>query len=206
MGPWTSSSVWYIKQKMSHRFLTHLSTILGVHLLILFGWSFSQSENLIRSLPQIGPAALKLQVASQVLMPQIRPKPTPVPKKSVAAPAPQAEIQPQVESRPEQSVSSNQRADIRSEYHAELRARIDENKYYPPLSRRLGQKGTVIVAFTLLEDGNIVNVRIDTPSNFERLNESALDAVKKVGRFKPIPLELRESKMDIKVPVKFFTI
>lgn len=91
-------------------------------------------------------------------------------------------------------------------YKAELRAKIDKNKYYPTMSRRLGQTGTVVVAFTLLEDGNIVNVRIDKPSQFERLNVSALDAVKKVERFKPIPKEAGDNKMDIKVPVKFVTI
>ena len=74
------------------------------------------------------------------------------------------------------------------------------------MSRRLGQTGTVVIAFTLLEDGNIVNVRIDKPSQFERLNVSALDAVKKVERFKPIPKEAGDNKMDIKVPVKFVTI
>jgi protein TonB len=83
---------------------------------------------------------------------------------------------------------------------------IDQNKYYPTMSRRLGQTGTVVIAFTLLEDGNIVNVRIDSPSAYERLNASALDAVRKVERFKPIPKEVGENKMDIKVPVKFVTI
>lgn len=95
---------------------------------------------------------------------------------------------------------------VRDLYIAELRAKIDQNKYYPPMSRRLGQTGTVVIAFTLLEDGNIVDVRIHKPSQFERLNVSALDAVKKVERFKPIPKETGDNKIDIKVPVKFVTI
>jgi periplasmic protein TonB len=64
----------------------------------------------------------------------------------------------------------------------------------------------VVVAFTLLHDGNIINIRIDKPSQYERLNASALEAVRKVERFKPIPKEVGEAKMDIKVPVKFVTI
>jgi protein TonB len=91
-------------------------------------------------------------------------------------------------------------------YKAELRATIDKNKYYPTLSKRLGQTGVVVIAFTLLSDGNIVDVRIEKPSQYERLNVSALDAVKKVERFKPIPKEAGEEKMDIQVPVKFVTI
>lgn len=102
--------------------------------------------------------------------------------------------------------SATGKTDVLSKYKAELRARIDQNKSYPVMSKRLGQTGTVVVAFTLLEDGNIIDVRIDTPSRYERLNVSALDAVKKVERFKPIPKEFGENKMDIKVPVKFVTI
>ena len=83
---------------------------------------------------------------------------------------------------------------------------IDKNKSYPALSKRLGQTGIVVVAFTLLKDGHIIDVRLDKPSRYERLNFSAIDAVKKVERFKPIPNEIGELKMDIKVPVKFVTI
>lgn len=191
---------------MTNRFLTHLSSILGLHLLIIFGWSFSQSDIVTKALPHLGAVSLKLRVATQVLIPQPKVEAVVVPKPKLMAKA-APKIRPVETPLPtENTAPAAQHADIKSQYHAELRARIDENKFYPPLSRRLGQKGLVIVAFTLLEDGNIINVRIDSPSSFERLNESALEAVKKVGKFRPIPQELGESKMDIKVPVKFFTI
>lgn len=74
------------------------------------------------------------------------------------------------------------------------------------MSQRLGQTGLVVVAFTLLEDGHIIDVRIDTPSRFERLNASALEAVKKADHFRPIPKELGETKLEIKIPIKFSTL
>lgn len=95
---------------------------------------------------------------------------------------------------------------MREMYKAELRSRIEENKFYPAIARRMGQTGVVIVAFTLLEDGNIINIRIDKPSPYERLNQAGVEAVKKVQRFKPIPDELGLKEMDVKVPVKFVTI
>jgi protein TonB len=104
------------------------------------------------------------------------------------------------------SLNGADNANALESYKAELRAMIDRNKYYPVISKRLGQTGTVVVAFTLLEDGNIIDVRIDRPSRFDRLNLSALDAVKKVERFKPIPKEFGGPKMDVKVPVTFVTI
>jgi protein TonB len=93
-----------------------------------------------------------------------------------------------------------------SSYKAELRALIERNKFYPSSSRRLGQTGTVVVAFTLLKDGHIIDVKVDTPSPFEKLNASAMDAVKKVVRFKPFPDEIEESKLDVKVSLKFLMI
>lgn len=96
--------------------------------------------------------------------------------------------------------------DPRIIYKAELRSRIDQNKFYPLMSRRLGQTGVVVVAFTLLEDGTITDVHLDTPSSHEPLNDSALEAVKKVGRFKPIPKEFEQAKMDMTIPVNFLTI
>lgn len=156
----------------------------------------------------MGPTVLKLQVASQVLInqprPQMKKSVQPLPK--VSAPA-TAKSEPVTENPPITSTLNEKvKADLRSQYKSELRSRIEENKYYPSLSKRLGQKGEVVVAFTLLEDGHIVNIRIDNPSRYESLNESALDAVKKVHTFKPIPKELGETRMDIKVPLKFFTI
>lgn len=154
----------------------------------------------------LGPSVLKLELARQILLPEtkvVKKVEKSLPKIEEEAPA--APVTPAVTS-PVSSVSSEAKANIRELYKAELRARIEENKYYPPLSRRLGQMGTVIVAFTLLEDGHIIDLRIDTPSRYESLNNSALDAVKKVHVFKPIPKELGESRMDIKVPVKFVTI
>jgi TonB family protein len=96
--------------------------------------------------------------------------------------------------------------DPRTIYKAELRSRIDKNKFYPLMSRRLGQTGVVVVAFTLLEDGTITDVRVESPSSHEPLNDSALEAVKKVGRFKPIPKEFQQAKIDMSIPVNFLTI
>jgi TonB family protein len=201
---------------MTKSFLTHFSTIVLVHSVALLGtWQMSQSDFIQDSFNKLGPGVIKLQVASQIIT-----NPIPDSKKENKAllktsPASTQKAEknletPQVQ---EQSVagstmgtSETGNADALSAYKAELRAIIDQNKYYPTMSRRLGQTGTVVVAFTLLHDGHIINVRIDKPSQYERLNLSALDAVKKVERFKPLPKEVREGKMDIKVPVKFVTI
>lgn len=199
---------------ITRRYLTHFSSIIFIHALVLMGtWKLSESE-LIRA--KIGDGVMKLQIASKAITnPEPISKPRVVPV-NPTKPKIEPKVEPVVAQKPEARVvegkgsefgtSDKGKTDLLSVYKAELRAMIDKNKYYPPMSKRLGQQGTVVVAFTLLEDGNIINVKLDGPSRYERLNNSALDAVKKVGRFKPIPKEIGESRMDIKVPVKFFTI
>lgn len=179
-------------------------------------WHMAQSDFVKESLNKLGPGVLKLQVASRMIMnprpatQQVKKKPLP---SHEAKPLIQnekvvetAKVQENAEIGSVAGTSQTGTSDALSIYKAELRATIDQNKYYPTMSRRLGQTGTVVVAFTLLQDGHIINVRIDKPSQYERLNSSAMDAVKKVKRFKPLPKEVVEGKMDIKVPVTFLTI
>jgi len=203
---------------MSKSYYTYLSTIFLIHGFILLGtWTISQTNYVKAGLNKLESGVMKLQIASQVIMtPQVKPRPKLIPKipnKTKPAPAVVEEVTTPDVTEPVETAQGSEfgnsaegKTDIASLYKAELRARIDQNKFYPPLSRRLGQTGTVIVAFTLLEDGNIINIRIDKPSRYERLNISAMDAVKKVERFKPIPKELGTAEMDVKVPVKFVTI
>jgi TonB family protein len=205
---------------MKQSFLTHFTTILILHALILVGsFELVDSEPVKKVLIQkFGNGVLKMKVSSGLIMTSAPRKPkTPQPtnpaKRAVSAPTQptaQASVEgtggsPNGKTFGNSHVSSSN-VSVMDLYKAELRAKIDENKSYPTLSKRLGQTGTVVIAFTLLEDGNIVNVRIEKPSQYDRLNVSALDAVKKVERFKPLPKELGEEKMDVTVPVKFITI
>ncbi|HLW56962.1 MAG TPA: energy transducer TonB [Bacteriovoracaceae bacterium] len=203
---------------MQNQFLPHFLIVLGLHLSLLFGgMTFLKQQETLSSL-NISPNKLRLQIATQLKRSEPKPqvkkvvsaKKTPVEKK-----APEPEVKPEENKKISDEVvqetiisSADTQAieDIRSLYKAQLRSKIEENKYYPPISRRLGQQGTVVVAFTLLKDGHIIDVKVDSPCQYERLNASALEAVRKVKRFMPIPSELGESRMDIKVPLKFFTI
>jgi TonB family protein len=202
---------------MSKSFFTHFSTIFAIHALMLMGtWHLSQSDYVRSQLTKIGTGVLKLQVASTMILAQAPvqkkvKKATPLnPNKPKTTPLKEELVSTSSETLPlggsEFGTAAMGKTDIFSLYKAELRAMIDKNKSYPAISKRLGQTGTVVVAFTLLEDGHIIDIRIDKPSLYERLNSSALDAVRKVDRFKPIPKEVGETRMVIKVPVKFITL
>lgn len=210
---------------------SHFLTIVFLHACLLFGsWELSQNEAVRKQVMKLGNSgAIQLKAAGNLLLRSIplQMKSPPVQKKiakvAVKKPLPveAAKVEPQTGSASENTgksgtggnpngsefgTSSNGVTDALSVYKAELRMIIDRNKYYPTLSKRLGHTGTVVVAFTLQADGLITDVRIDTPSKYEGLDHSALDAVKKIDKFKPIPKEFGMVKMAVKVPVKFLTI
>lgn len=49
---------------------------------------------------------------------------------------------------------------------------------YPPLSRRMGEEGKVVLRVELDEQGHVSSARVATTSGFARLDEAALAAVK----------------------------
>ncbi|HXH30733.1 MAG TPA: energy transducer TonB [Bacteriovoracaceae bacterium] len=174
----------------------------------------SQSQYVQSKISGLGSVAIKLQLVSQVLV-SAPPKPRMTSRKGKSSAAATLAVekltpqdvgqlnQPSSEFAPEGGPEENRMATAMEIYKSELSARIYENKYYPGISRRLGQQGKVIVAFTLLQDGSIIDLRIVTPSSSEWLNKSAMDAVRKVERFKPIPVEIGKAKIDMMVPVEF---
>jgi protein TonB len=50
---------------------------------------------------------------------------------------------------------------------------------YPPMSRRLGEQGRVVLEVYILANGTVGEVKIKQSSGFSRLDEAALQAVKK---------------------------
>ena len=199
---------------MTHRYLTHFSTIFLIHAALLFcGLSIIENESVARN---IGQRILNLKVASEVLLGGPKPQPriqsrsktSAVPVPAVAQnSAPQEEVKPgSIPSVGDASLSGTATADLKAIFKAELRARIDENKFYPAVARRMGHAGTVVVAFTMLEDGSIINVRIDSTSGNSQLDTAGIEAVKKVGKFKAIPDEFGTKSMDLSIPIKFQTI
>jgi len=138
-------------------------------------------------------------------------KPKPVPKPEVK-PEPQAQEEPQKEvkevkkSEPvvaEPKLSASQVKIIQSQYIAEIKNAIEEKKYYPRRARRLKHQGVVTVRFTILKDGTIKDISLENPSRFKRLNSGALKTLQSIGKFSPIPKELKLDKWEIVVPIEY---
>lgn len=73
---------------------------------------------------------------------------------------------------------------------AAVRVGIGRTLVYPALARRREWQGTVIVSFTLVADGTVVDLAVRRSSGYEALDEAALDAVRRAAPFPPTGLDV----------------
>jgi protein TonB len=103
----------------------------------------------------------------------------------------------------ETAASSGQALTEWDSYRIRLREKIHEALIYPRTSKNLGETGQVKVKLSVLRDGTISDIRIASPSAFERLNTAALDTVKKVARLEPFPSSYASNQYSAIVPIDF---
>lgn len=148
--------------------------------------------------------------------PIIKPKPKPNPKKrKKKAKKPKKKIKPVVVPKPivkevikepviEQVIAPVQTVDtssIKDAYTSEIRRQIRKHLFYPKMAKRLRMQGIVHVAFRVLKDGTITNIRvINAPKKL--LAKGATKTLKMLS-LKPIPSVLNESFLDINIPIEF---
>lgn len=92
---------------------------------------------------------------------------------------------------------------IRSAYLAALAEQIHRHKFYPRASRRFNEQGTVVVRFVIEKDGRLRELSVAESSGIERLDTAALETLRKVTPFEPIPDVLGRDEWPISVPIAF---
>jgi protein TonB len=99
--------------------------------------------------------------------------------------------------------SSDQLGRIKQAFSTKVRTRIAQTKYYPRSARRRGFEGEPVVAFTLGNTGDLLELSINNPSQHKLLDEAALDAVKSASPYPPIPELLKVKTLRFKLPISF---
>ena len=79
-----------------------------------------------------------------------------------------------------------------------IRDLIVKNLKYPYAARRMGWKGSVTVAFVILENGTVEAVRVIKSSGYDLLDQSALKTVQTLRPFPKPP-----SRAEVIVPIAF---
>ena len=113
----------------------------------------------------------------------------------------------QTQSKQESSIqenSNNQKnQNLESEYLAKVKNKIEKNKVYPKVAKRLNQTGKVIVSFDILKDGKVTNIKIINKSKFEKLDEASIELLTNIGFFEAIPNELNKTVWNIQIPINY---
>lgn len=91
---------------------------------------------------------------------------------------------------------------LKNAYLNELRRFIESKKFYPRMAARLKHSGVVEIALVLDENGNFKDIKIKKASSFETLNDAALDLIKSLKKFKPIPQDM-DNTLAVNIPLKY---
>lgn len=87
-------------------------------------------------------------------------------------------------------------------YIAQLQRRISQQaaRTYPRKAKRKRQEGVVKVAFIIHSSGKITDIKVVTSSDYLLLDKSAIKAVQRVGKYKPLPEGVNP---NFEIPIRF---
>lgn len=181
-------------------FYTLILSMFVLHAAALFYQTYS--EDIAHSLSQ-STSGLKVYFEkAPLIVPKPKLRPMPLRKTPKALSAMQESLSSPVAAS-SAPVNTKATQDLKLIYLGELRELIERKKVYPLQAKRLGQTGIVEITFTLSADGHIMNARVTQSSPYERLNQAALAAVNGVRHFRPIPPEIGEDSMTVKIPMRY---
>ncbi|MCS7200155.1 MAG: energy transducer TonB [Caldimicrobium sp.] len=76
---------------------------------------------------------------------------------------------------------------------------IKRHLSYPPLARKMGWQGNLIISFTLTPKGEIKDIKVEKSSGYELLDRNTLEVLKKTYSYFPLPpVEVR-----VRLPVVY---
>ncbi len=89
----------------------------------------------------------------------------------------------------------------RARIRGRLKTDLSHYFWYPAVARRLGWQGSVRIQFRIEPDGRLTNVRVAQGSGYAVLDESAIQALRKVSHLPEAPVWLEGRAIDIELPV-----
>jgi len=85
-----------------------------------------------------------------------------------------------------------------SEHFAYIRDLILKNITYPPLAKKIGWQGKVMVSFIIMEDGRVTNMKIVKSSGHAVLDRNVLETIREVQPFPKPPV-----RAELFIPVNY---
>lgn len=91
---------------------------------------------------------------------------------------------------------------IKMSYDQYLVAYIRKYKTYPRIAERLKQQGTVFTKIIIGNDGSLKDVLVAQSSGFKALDQGAINLIKSIAPFKPLPKHLKEQH-EVNIPIEY---
>ncbi|NNF97734.1 MAG: energy transducer TonB [Halobacteria archaeon] len=212
------------QQASSRRLLMLLGISLLLHGLLLFHWPTSkpvlefdyQLQNLavnLEPIEVIGQQQQARKKAVDISKPQPANITTPVLDKPATAPR----STPHRQTTQETSVAGKTMQDQqqqtasmlttpsmnRARILSQIRHDLSQYFYYPPLARRKGMQGTVLLSFGVSRQGAIRDIRVVKSSGYAILDLAAQDAMQRLDKLSWYAALMHGKDMDIELPVIF---
>jgi len=93
---------------------------------------------------------------------------------------------------------------VKNEYLALVREMIEDKRRYPLAARRALQQGTAEVNFRILKSGALDGKpRLITSSGYTILDQAALDCIQEASPFPPIPSDVGDQDLELKLNIVF---
>ncbi len=89
------------------------------------------------------------------------------------------------------------------DYLDRLRRWLNRYKHYPEAAQKAKEQGQLVVSFTILRDGTVVDPRIEHSSGFPLLDEAALKMLHDASPVPPLPQTYRAQRLAVGLPVNF---
>jgi len=88
-------------------------------------------------------------------------------------------------------------------YQDMVKQRIEQARRYPLWAKKQGFEGVVSLKFAILSNGTAKNIKTLSSSGYETLDQAAVQAIKRVGRFPPIPDRMNTTQIQMEVAIVF---
>ncbi|MTW19726.1 TonB family protein [Allochromatium palmeri] len=88
-------------------------------------------------------------------------------------------------------------------YLSALQRAIARHQRYPAGARRHGKTGVAMLSFVIQTDGRLGQIQLAQSSGHAALDQAALQALARLGRFDPIPRSIGRTSWALRVPVRF---
>ncbi|WP_116083818.1 energy transducer TonB [Tropicimonas sp. IMCC34011] len=99
------------------------------------------------------------------------------------------------------TLSSAQVANLKAQWGASIRNRVERGKRYPSGARRAS--GTAVVQLTVTRAGGLAGVRLVQSSGNAAIDQAAVQAVQRAGRFPAAPSQLPGNAHSFNLPISF---